>query len=64
MVVLATSKCSSSCYYCPLSNERKNAGTAFANKQPFQETADLLSGADNMTAKGASMTGGERGISV
>jgi len=59
MVVLVTSKCSSSCYYCPLSTERKKAGTAFANERPFLETADLLTEANNMTAKGASMTGGD-----
>ena len=59
MVVLVTSKCSSSCFYCPLSNERKIAKTAFANERPFQETAGLLSEADNMTANGASMTGGD-----
>ncbi|MHA1206355.1 MAG: 4Fe-4S cluster-binding domain-containing protein, partial [Candidatus Hodarchaeales archaeon] len=59
MVVLVSSKCSSNCFYCPLSIERKKAGTAFANERPFQETADLLSEADNMTAKGASMTGGD-----
>jgi len=59
MVVLVSSKCSSNCYYCPLSSERKSAKTAFANERPFKETADLLTEADNMTAKGASMTGGD-----
>jgi pyruvate formate-lyase activating enzyme-like uncharacterized protein len=59
MVVLATSKCSSSCYYCPLSIERKEAVTAFANERPFLEAEELFSEADNMEAKGASMTGGD-----
>ncbi|MHA1541446.1 MAG: 4Fe-4S cluster-binding domain-containing protein, partial [Candidatus Hodarchaeales archaeon] len=59
MVVLVTSECSSNCFYCPLSNERKEAKTAYANERPFVENADLLAEADSMTAKGASMTGGD-----
>lgn len=59
MVVLVTSECSSNCFYCPLSNERKEARTAYANERPFVDNADLLAEADSMTAKGASMTGGD-----
>ena len=59
MVVLVTSECTSNCFYCPLSNERKNAKTSFANERPFDEIGQLLAEADNMRARGASMTGGD-----
>ena len=59
MVVLVTSECTSNCFYCPLSNERKEARSSFANERPFNDTADLLIEGDNMNARGASMTGGD-----
>ena len=46
-------------FYCPLSNERKQAETAFANERPFKKISTMLIEAKNMNAKGASMTGGD-----
>ncbi len=59
LVVLVSTECSSNCFYCPLSNERKEANTSFANERPFTNVADLLVEALHMKAKGASMTGGD-----
>ncbi|MHA1993185.1 MAG: hypothetical protein ACW97Z_01425 [Candidatus Hodarchaeales archaeon] len=59
LVVLVSTKCSSNCFYCPLSNERKEANTSFANERPFSNISDLLVEALHMEAKGASMTGGD-----
>lgn len=59
MVVLVDTKCKSNCFYCPLSIERKKAKTSFANERPFTEISDLLIESKNMTATGASMTGGD-----
>ena len=59
LVVLVSTECSSNCFYCPLSNERKNANSSFANERPFSNIADLLIEALHMKAKGASMTGGD-----
>ncbi|MHA1976078.1 MAG: hypothetical protein ACW98F_09230 [Candidatus Hodarchaeales archaeon] len=59
LVVLVSTECSSNCFYCPLSNERKKAKTSFANERPFSNIADLLVEALQMNAKGASMTGGD-----
>jgi pyruvate formate-lyase activating enzyme-like uncharacterized protein len=59
MVVLVSTKCSSNCFYCPLSIERKKANTSFANERPFSSISELLVEAVRMNAKGASMTGGD-----
>ena len=59
MVVLVDTKCSSNCFYCPLSIERRKAKTSFANERPFTEISELLIESKNMSANGASMTGGD-----
>ena len=59
MVVLVSSRCSSNCFYCPLSIERKKAKTSFANERPFTELDELLNESEKMLARGASMTGGD-----
>ena len=59
MVVLVSSKCTSNCFYCPLSLERKQADISYANERPFTKISDMLIEAENMTARGASMTGGD-----
>ncbi|MFX0182955.1 MAG: hypothetical protein ACFE95_07740 [Candidatus Hodarchaeota archaeon] len=59
LVVLVTTNCSSKCFYCPLSVERKNSPYAFANERPIKEINDLVLESSIMDAKGASMTGGD-----
>ncbi|MHA2053948.1 MAG: radical SAM protein [Candidatus Hodarchaeales archaeon] len=59
MVVLVDTTCTSNCFYCPLSIERKQANTSFANERPFTKISDLLFESKNMSALGASMTGGD-----
>ena len=59
LVVLVTTECTSNCFYCPLSIERKTSHYAFANERPIRTIDDLIIEASNMDAKGASMTGGD-----
>jgi pyruvate formate-lyase activating enzyme-like uncharacterized protein len=59
LVVLVTTECSSKCFYCPLSLERKASRFSFANERPIRNLNDLIHEASNMEAKGASMTGGD-----
>jgi len=59
LVVLVTTECSSNCFYCPLSVERKTSPYSFANERPIKNIEDLRTEASNMEARGASMTGGD-----
>ncbi|UCG89993.1 MAG: radical SAM protein [Candidatus Heimdallarchaeota archaeon] len=59
LVVLVTTECSSNCFYCPLSVERKISPYSFANERPIKYIDDLTLEASIMEAKGASMTGGD-----
>ncbi|MFX0122894.1 MAG: 4Fe-4S cluster-binding domain-containing protein [Candidatus Hodarchaeota archaeon] len=59
LVVLVTTDCSSKCFYCPLSLERKSSRFSFANERPIKNIEDLTTEASNMEARGASITGGD-----
>ena len=59
LVVLVTTECSSKCFYCPLSLERKASHFSFANERPIRNLNELIIEASNMEARGASMTGGD-----
>ncbi|MFX0208678.1 MAG: 4Fe-4S cluster-binding domain-containing protein [Candidatus Hodarchaeota archaeon] len=59
LVVLVSTECSSKCFYCPLSLERKASRFSFANERPIRNVNDLIVEASNMEASGASMTGGD-----
>ncbi|NHJ00665.1 MAG: 4Fe-4S cluster-binding domain-containing protein [Candidatus Heimdallarchaeota archaeon] len=59
LVVLVSTDCSSKCFYCPLSEERKKSTFSFANERPIKKIGDLLTEASLMKAQGASMTGGD-----
>lgn len=59
MVIFVTNECSSNCFYCPLSNERKISHISLANERPMNRLEDLIIEAELMDAKGASLTGGD-----
>lgn len=47
------------CFYCPLSETRKDADTVFANERRVEADADVIAEARRMDALGSSITGGE-----
>ncbi len=59
LVVLVSTECSSNCFYCPLSIERKSSNYSYANERPILNLNDLREEASLMDACGASMTGGD-----
>ncbi|MGD0079777.1 MAG: 4Fe-4S cluster-binding domain-containing protein [Methanoregula sp.] len=59
MVLFVTGRCHRSCWYCPLSSERKGTDTVYANEHPVDIPSQILEEAENMSALGTGVTGGE-----
>ncbi len=59
LVLFVTGLCDRTCWYCPLSVERKDLDVVFANDKPVHSDADLLAEAEAMDALGTGVTGGE-----
>jgi len=59
MVLFVTGRCDRSCWYCPLSRERKGSDTVFANEHPVDVPSQVIEEAESMSALGTGITGGE-----
>jgi len=59
LVLFLTGKCNRSCWYCPISDERRGKDTVWANDRIVTTDADLIEEAENMSALGTGVTGGE-----
>ncbi len=59
MVLFVTGACGKNCFYCPLSNERREKDLIFANERRVEKDEDLIEEALSMDALGTGITGGE-----
>ena len=62
MVLLVTGQCSSNCFYCPLSQQKKNKDVIYADEWKLTnetETDVLIKEAESIDAQGAGITGGD-----
>ncbi len=59
LVLFATGLCSRNCYYCPLSEQKKNKDVIFANERPVHSDKEIIEEARISEARGASITGGD-----
>ena len=62
LVVFVTGVCPRNCFYCPLSEQKKNHDVIFANERELlneNETSALIEEAKACKAKGAGITGGD-----
>lgn len=59
MVLFVTGLCDSSCYYCPLSEEKTGKDNVFADEMPVLDTQDILYETDAICGEGAGISGGD-----
>jgi pyruvate formate-lyase activating enzyme-like uncharacterized protein len=59
MVLYITGRCPRSCWYCPLSEERKGKDVIFANERRISSPDEAVEEARTMDALGTGITGGE-----
>jgi pyruvate formate-lyase activating enzyme-like uncharacterized protein len=59
MVLFTTGLCPFSCYYCPISLEKKGKDVVFADEMRVRREADILEEAEAISATGAGITGGD-----
>jgi pyruvate formate-lyase activating enzyme-like uncharacterized protein len=59
MVLFITGICDSSCFYCPLSLEKKDKDVVFADEMPVQTDDDTLTEAHAIGAEGVGISGGD-----
>ncbi|MFH0968135.1 MAG: 4Fe-4S cluster-binding domain-containing protein [Methanobacteriota archaeon] len=59
LVLFITGLCQRSCWYCPLSAQRKNLDVIFANEHRITSTEEVITVAKKMSALGTGVTGGE-----
>ena len=59
MVLFTTGLCPFSCYYCPISPEKKGRDVVFADEMRVRDWADILEEAEAIDATGAGITGGD-----
>ncbi|MDY0266356.1 MAG: radical SAM protein [Methanimicrococcus sp.] len=59
MVLFVTGVCHKDCFFCPLSEDRKNKDVIFANERAVYSDSDVLDEAHSMSAEGTGITGGE-----
>lgn len=59
MVLFVTGLCDSSCYYCPLSEEKIGKDAIFADEMPISNEQDILFETDAIRGEGAGISGGD-----
>ena len=58
-VLFITGKCSLRCFYCPISDQKKNKDVIYFNEWPSRNMRDLFEEVKLCNSKGAGITGGD-----
>ena len=58
LVLFITGICNNNCYYCPLSEKRKNKDVIYANERLINSIEEAIEEAKLCSSKGVGITGG------
>jgi pyruvate formate-lyase activating enzyme-like uncharacterized protein len=58
-VLFVTGLCHVNCYYCPVSNEKKDKDVSYINERRIEKNTDILEEIKACSSKGISFTGGD-----
>jgi len=59
MVLLVSGRCSTGCFYCPLSPAKKGHDVVYADEMPVRSDDDIVREAEVIGAEGTGITGGD-----
>ncbi|TFG32561.1 radical SAM protein [Candidatus Thorarchaeota archaeon] len=59
MVLFVTGLCNSSCYYCPLSDDKAGTDIVFADEMPVSCEEDIIFEVNSIQGEGAGISGGD-----
>jgi len=59
MVLFVSGICDKNCFYCPLSENKKDKDVIYADEMLVENDDDIIKEAESISSKGASITGGE-----
>ncbi len=59
LVLLITGKCGGVCWYCPLSEEKKDKDVTYADEKKVENFEEILEEANSIRATGTGITGGD-----
>ncbi len=59
MVLLVTGLCNMNCFYCPLSEKKKNKDVIYADEMLVKSKEDIIEEAELIEAEGTGITGGD-----
>ena len=58
-VLFITGKCGKDCYYCPISQKRKNKDCMWINEKLVEKNSDIIEEIEKCQSRGVGITGGE-----
>jgi len=64
MVLLVTGLCNLNCFYCPLSEKKKNKDVIYADEMRVKKDEDIIIESELIEAEGAGITGGDPLVNV
>lgn len=59
MVLFVSGICDKNCFYCPLSENKKDKDVIYADEMLVENDDDIIKEAESISSRGASITGGE-----